>query len=225
MFETDELYNEEREIFIEKILEACKEVNIRKVSCEAWYQKLLEKSDRTENEEFIFKLMTRTKEMFDKTEEFYQSIHIKSSKYFDWNSLPIKAWEYHFKQGQFSNHVAIDLINNWCISTVWLGLNHNYFSDQKPLIFETMIFKDDEEMPDNEDFQNYQERYSTLEEAEEGHKRACEFVKEITKIENTNNTELSNTESSQDEQYEDHISLAKHLIKTIKNHWENLAKE
>lgn len=228
MFERDELYIEEREIFLEQIHEACKEVNIRKVSCEGWYQKLLEKSNRTENEEFIFKIMIRTKELYDKIEEDYNSrlmevnnkLNLKSKnphRYFDWNSLPIKQWEYHFKNYFFSKHVAEDFINKWRISTIWLGLNHSHFSNSNPIIFETMIFKEDEEMPDNEDFQHYQKRYSTLEEAEEGHKRACEFVKEIT---STNNTDLS-----QDEQYEDHISLAKHLIKTIKNHWENLTKE
>lgn len=46
------------------------------------------------------------------------------------------------------------------ISTVWLGLNHNFF-DGPPLIFETMIFGGnlDQEMW----------RYSTVEEARAGH--------------------------------------------------------
>jgi len=48
------------------------------------------------------------------------------------------------------------------VSTVFLGLNYNY-GDGEPILFETMIFggKLDEEM----------ERYSTWQDAEEGHKR------------------------------------------------------
>jgi hypothetical protein len=49
------------------------------------------------------------------------------------------------------------------ISTVFLGLDHSFFSDI-PLLFETMIFGG----RDN----RYQERYSTWDEAVKGHKRA-----------------------------------------------------
>lgn len=49
------------------------------------------------------------------------------------------------------------------ISTVWLGLDHQ-FGIGKPLIFETMVFGENREELDIE-------RYSTLEEAKDGHKR------------------------------------------------------
>jgi len=38
-------------------------------------------------------------------------------------------------------HLACDDINGFRVSTVWLGLNHNYFVGE-PLIFETMVFPD-----------------------------------------------------------------------------------
>lgn len=47
------------------------------------------------------------------------------------------------------------------ISTVWLGIDHS-FGFGKPLIFETMIFGGPADQ--------YQDRYSTLAEAEAGHK-------------------------------------------------------
>lgn len=53
------------------------------------------------------------------------------------------------------------------ISTVFLGIDHNYFGGP-PLLFETMIFGGEHD--------GYQERYSTLEQAEEGHQRAIELV-------------------------------------------------
>ena len=51
------------------------------------------------------------------------------------------------------------------VSTVFLGLDHSYNPDGPPILFETMIFGG----PHNE----YQERYSTWDEAIEGHERAC----------------------------------------------------
>ncbi len=54
------------------------------------------------------------------------------------------------------------------ISTVFLGLNHNY-GEGEPILFETMIFggKHDKEM----------EQYSTWEQAEEGHKKWVDKLK------------------------------------------------
>lgn len=80
-------------------------------------------------------------------------------------------------------HVGEDYIEGIRISTVWLGINHSfsrYFDNEekKPIIFETMIFDERENVPEN-DLDEYQERYSTLEEAEEGHKKAILFVKEF----------------------------------------------
>lgn len=54
------------------------------------------------------------------------------------------------------------------VSTVFLGLDHS-FGDGPPLLFETMIF-------DGED-DEYQERYSTWDEAEKGHEKAVAVAK------------------------------------------------
>jgi len=53
------------------------------------------------------------------------------------------------------------------VSTVFLGLNHNW-GDGAPLLFETMIFGGEHD--------EYCDRYSTWEEAEMGHERACKLV-------------------------------------------------
>lgn len=54
------------------------------------------------------------------------------------------------------------------VATVWLGLDHS-MGGGPPLIFETMVFGLCEE---------YQERYTTKEEALAGHDRIVELVKE-----------------------------------------------
>ena len=53
------------------------------------------------------------------------------------------------------------------VSTVFLGLDHS-FGDGQPLLFETMIFRGEHDQ--------YQDRYSTWDEAVEGHKKACKIA-------------------------------------------------
>ena len=61
-------------------------------------------------------------------------------------------------------HVAVDTLDGGVrVSTVFLGLNHQY-GDGPPLIFETLIFGG----PMGQDMW----RYSTWQEAEEGHRAA-----------------------------------------------------
>ena len=56
------------------------------------------------------------------------------------------------------------------ISTVFLGLNHAYRAEDDPILFETMIFggKDDQ----------YCERYTTWNDAIQGHRRIVKMVKD-----------------------------------------------
>lgn len=71
-----------------------------------------------------------------------------------------KAADRHVGKTQISDDIEI--------STVFLGLNHNYGAGI-PILFETMVFGGilDGEL----------ERYATWEEAEEGHKRWVEKVR------------------------------------------------
>ena len=61
------------------------------------------------------------------------------------------------------------------VSTVWLGLDHQY-GDRPILIFETMVF-DGKDMMDE-----YVERYTTEEEAQEGHERIVNTVRELEEV-------------------------------------------
>jgi len=60
-------------------------------------------------------------------------------------------------------------IGNYFISTVFLGVNHNFSNSGSPVLFETMIFDDDHNSV-------YMERYTDWEEAEEGHQKTCRLV-------------------------------------------------
>lgn len=57
------------------------------------------------------------------------------------------------------------------VSTVFLGLDHNFGESDVPLLFETMIF-------DTDDEDEYQVRTATWDEAEKAHEVAVQIVEE-----------------------------------------------
>jgi hypothetical protein len=92
------------------------------------------------------------------------------------NAIPCSCREWADQLEQMSKdnnkHIADETIDGKRISTVWLGLNHN-INDRTPHIFETMVFNGDDYGHDI-----YCDRYSTYQEAEEGHKKAVQWVKD-----------------------------------------------
>lgn len=71
-----------------------------------------------------------------------------------------------------NRRVASDYIGNVFISTVFLGIDHSFHVDGPPILYETMIFGGDHDQ--------YQDRYSTKEEAIAGHKKAVALVEKKT---------------------------------------------
>lgn len=61
--------------------------------------------------------------------------------------------------------VALTKVGPYEVSTVLLCIDHNFSSDTRPVIFETMVFCDDEKDPNYQDM----ERYCTKEAALKGH--------------------------------------------------------
>ena len=57
-------------------------------------------------------------------------------------------------------------VGGYTISTVWLGLDHSTFVGF-PLIFETMVFRREDD--DSNAFDGVQERYTTEQQARDGH--------------------------------------------------------
>lgn len=71
-----------------------------------------------------------------------------------------------------SRRIALDVIGPYQVSTVFLGIDHGYSSEGPPILFETMIFGKDSSG-------EFQYRYSTEEEAREGHNLAVTRLKEL----------------------------------------------
>src|SRR3982751_5760752 len=78
-------------------------------------------------------------------------------------------WARNFEH--LDKRVGIDRVNGKRISTVFLGIDHSFGSNDGPLLFETMVFKD------NGYDDIYCERYKTYNEAVTGHNRVIELVK------------------------------------------------
>ena len=89
-------------------------------------------------------------------------------RYYDKKGKPITdvlAWSKLMEDREYKTVKQEYLPDGKWVSTVWLGLNHN-FGVGKPLIFETMVFSKKDDWNDQDE-----ERYSTLEEALAGHKK------------------------------------------------------
>lgn len=69
--------------------------------------------------------------------------------------------------------VAETTVGPYWVSTVWLGLNHNW-GEGPPLIFETMVFlADTQELSSEFDM----DRYATEDEAKQGHEDMCLLIR------------------------------------------------
>lgn len=94
-----------------------------------------------------------------------------SDKYFlneDHTYRPCSLTEWSEQVETMNRRVARNEIDGHLVSTVWLGLDHS-FDGGLPLLLETMVFN-------KEGKDIYCDRYTTWEEAEEGHKKAIEWV-------------------------------------------------
>lgn len=71
------------------------------------------------------------------------------------------------RQTKLGNDLAL-------VSTIFLGLDHNHWGKGPPILFETMVFG-----LDAEDCGSMQQRYSSWDDAETGHKMTVKKVKAV----------------------------------------------
>lgn len=97
------------------------------------------------------------------------------SKFYDKDGVPLSLGQWCQLFGDFDyRRIAHDQIAGVGISTVWLGIDHNWSGEGLPVIFETMVFGLAElGLTDREQW-----RWSTLEEAREGHRHIVEAVQQ-----------------------------------------------
>ena len=83
-------------------------------------------------------------------------------------ALDMLEWVLLFENAEYKR-VALDELPGGKVSTVWLGLNHQFAPDGPPHIFETLVF--------GGPLDGEQDRYSTEEEARLGHQAMVEKLK------------------------------------------------
>jgi hypothetical protein len=87
------------------------------------------------------------------------------SRYYDKEGKLISMMEWAKLQNDKDySIIEQEYVGIYWVSTVYLGLDHNFYGGRQPLIFETMVFRGRES-----DFD--MERYSTESQAVEGHRR------------------------------------------------------
>lgn len=85
------------------------------------------------------------------------------------NITPSDVYDFETQDSRHKR-VGLDEVGETRVSTVFLGLDHNW-GDGPPILFETMVFSNDV------DYDQYQYRYCTWDEAEKGHKLILSKVK------------------------------------------------
>ena len=80
----------------------------------------------------------------------------------------IVKWALWFETAD--RRVALDTVSGIKVSTVFLGIDHNYGYSDRPILFETMCLTEI-------DWLDMQLRYATWEEAEIGHKLVIEQLR------------------------------------------------
>jgi hypothetical protein len=91
---------------------------------------------------------------------------VSRPRYYDRQGKPmtLEEWAPTVDDAKLKRVAETTLPDGKWISTVWLGLDHNFNERGPPLIFETMVFSSSREMTEL-----YTERYSTEAEALAGH--------------------------------------------------------
>lgn len=84
--------------------------------------------------------------------------------------LPTKEY-FDWLESQEGKIIKQETVNGHWISTVFLGIDHGFGREGPPVVFETMIFPNAENMHEKDCW-----RYATHQEALEGHKNACKVA-------------------------------------------------
>lgn len=94
------------------------------------------------------------------------------------NQITMRQWSRLLEDWDYKKVAVTKLGSGWTVSTVWLGLDHSFSThpDSVPIIFETMCYHEDSDHS-HPLFDDYQRRYSTLDQAIEGHAEAVVYAR------------------------------------------------
>lgn len=101
--------------------------------------------------------------------------------YYDRLGRPISVYRWSALFSSYSYKcVAVTSWNqggrSYRVSTVWMGINHGWGDTPEPIIFETMVFSDDETID------TWCTRYSTEDEARAGHNSVVSLLQATVSV-------------------------------------------
>lgn len=91
--------------------------------------------------------------------------------------VDLMTWAIWFenKDGKSEGRITAQTkVGRATVSTVFLGIDHNFTDSKIPILWETMIFGSKHPA-----LSEYQQRYSSLKDAQKGHEDAVRFTKHI----------------------------------------------
>lgn len=83
----------------------------------------------------------------------------------------LMTWARWLEEDRDCHRVGLDIVNGWRVSTVFLGLDHRFGDYGPPIVFETMVFKEEDQAS------QYMRQYCTWDEAKKGHDETVEMAK------------------------------------------------
>jgi hypothetical protein len=106
---------------------------------------------------------------------YYYVLEGKTPVPLDRTQANLLIWGEWFEHAD--RRVAQTQVGPYWVSTVFLGLDHNFTGTGPPILFETMVFSSDEEGERGSPVDLEMHRYSTWEVAEMGHHTIVQLVK------------------------------------------------
>jgi len=91
------------------------------------------------------------------------------------NPITLQEWSTKFEDVEYKR-VAESHVGPLWVSTVWLGSDHRFTGEGPPIIFETMVFNQDDDNPWDEEICV---RYCTEEEALKGHQEVVDSLQYV----------------------------------------------
>lgn len=92
--------------------------------------------------------------------------------YFAWHAAMPESADWYVQKTGVGFQLAVDYIDGLRISTVFMGMDHNW-TGGPPVLWETMVFHDG---GDRANLDLYQDRYTSHDDAVDGHRRICRLV-------------------------------------------------
>lgn len=164
-----------------------KSMTNEKKSLKMKLEELNSKRELTKDEKDRLKSLLDSKNRMDLSDERQKKMlnkffgSKKTSIYVDFKGNPISSWEWEHLYTT-KGDIKKDYIGDFFVSTVYVGIDVLSSNTVKPVIFKTMIFEVSEDEPKSDLDLSFLDlslfRYSTIDEALQGHQQACQMVRD-----------------------------------------------